>query len=227
VDESSPGICKPYFQVKDVVSPTIAPYYDAYAAPYVDLVQPYYEKLDNNVLTPARGYAVKYGAPRVAQAQAYGKAQWEKSVQPQLLNMQKLAQTQYQQSIAPYASQATAALAPYTDIARTNALQTYYQYLLPTYQTIQPYASQAYLASSAYAVGTAWPAIAWAGENGYDFLNRTIWPQLRVIYIEAVEPQLHKIGERLGRYSDKTATAVEGELRYASPRALITCRELC
>jgi hypothetical protein len=34
---------------------------------------------------------------------------------------------------------------------------------------------------------------------------RTAWPKVRVLYGENVEPQLVRIGERLGRYRDGKA----------------------
>ncbi len=94
-DEHSPRICKPYFQLKDTVSPHLQPYYDSYAAPYVDLVQPYYTTLEQNVLTPSWGYATKHGKPLVLQGQAYGRAQWDQNLQPLLSKYQALAEARY------------------------------------------------------------------------------------------------------------------------------------
>lgn len=45
------------------------------------------------------------------------------------------------------------------------------------------------------------PSLAWAWDKTYIFLDGTILPQIRIIYAENVEPQLAKIGKRLGRYS--------------------------
>lgn len=216
-NETTPRICKPYFQIKHAVSPHLEPYYDAYAAPYVDLARPYYNTVDQKVLTPSWAYATKYGAPRVAQAQAFGQAQWEKSVQPQLTKYQALAKTQYEQNLGPHVDQLSSAVGPYYDIARTNALQTYHELLLPSYQFVEPYALQAYLVASAFTTDTALPSAAWAWNKTYVFLNSTVWPQLRIVYVENVEPQLVKIGQRLGRYSGSSGqkTTVESLSRYA------------
>jgi hypothetical protein len=206
-DETSPRICKPYFQLRHAVSPHLEPYYDTYAAPYVELVRPYYHTLDQRVISPGWGYATKYGAPRILQAQAYGKAQWEKNVQPQIVKYQGSAKAQYDRALAPHVNRFSAAIGPYCDIARTNALQTYHELLLPSYQFVQPYAQQGYLAASAFTTGTAVPSALWAWNKTYVFLDGTVWPQLRAIYVENVEPQLVKIGQRLGRYNGQKAGA--------------------
>lgn len=203
--EDAPRVCKPYFQVKHAVSPHLEPYYDAYAAPYVQLAKPYYDTVDQRVITPAWAYASKYGGPRLAQAQAIGQAQWEKNVQPELIKYQALAKVKYDETLAPHVDRASAAVMPYYEIARSNALQTYHDLILPSYVTLQPYVHQGYNTASVFTTETAIPSIAWAWNKTYVFLDDTVWPQVRVVYSENVEPQLHKIGQRLGRYSGSTA----------------------
>ncbi|KAI0202885.1 hypothetical protein F4808DRAFT_61235 [Astrocystis sublimbata] len=210
-DETSPKICKPYFQAREAVAPHVTPYYDAYAAPYVDLARPYYVKLDRTIITPGRTYAVKYGAPRVVQAQAYGRAQWAKSVQPQVLKYQALAKTQYDQTISPYVDKAAVNVAPYYDIARTNALQTYHEILVPAYTFVQPYALQGYDAAYGVTKDTVIPSTVWAWTRTYAFLDAAVWPHVRDVYVLKVEPQLVRIGERLGRYNEKISKPVAEE----------------
>ncbi|RYP68142.1 hypothetical protein DL769_005588 [Monosporascus sp. CRB-8-3] len=201
--ESSPAICKPYFQLKQAVSPHLGPYYDAYAAPYVDMAKPYYETFDRAVVTPGRTYAIKYGGPKLAQAQAYGQVQWEKQVQPQVAKFQSLARHQYDQTVSPYVAKASVVLGPYYDIAKANAFQTYHELLLPTYSFIQPYLLHSYDAVYAFTKDAVVPSTVWAGNKAYLFLDSTIWPRLRDVYTATVEPQLVRIGERLGRYNRK------------------------
>ncbi|KAK3369788.1 hypothetical protein B0T24DRAFT_365877 [Lasiosphaeria ovina] len=205
-DETSPRMCKPYFQLVQTVSPIFEPYYDAYAAPYVDLVRPYYNVVDQRVISPSWGYAKRHGAPTLQLAQSYGRAQWEKSVQPQVARYQHLAVAQYDQNLGPHVTRVTAVAGPYFEIARTNALQTYHEFLLPSYQYIQPYVYQGYAAASDFTTGKAVPSVIWAWNKTYVFLDATVWPQLRVIYVENVEPQLVKIGKRLGRYNSGKKT---------------------
>ncbi|KXX81830.1 hypothetical protein MMYC01_201822 [Madurella mycetomatis] len=200
-DGTSPRICKPYFKLKHAVAPHLEPYYDTYAAPYVDLVRPYYDTVDRVVITPGWAYAKQHGTPRLHQAQAFGIAHWERSVQPQIAKAQELARAQYAQSLAPHINRASAAVAPFYDIARTNTLQTYHELLLPTYQYIQPHVLDGYRVTSAVISNTVVPSFIWGWNKTYLFLDATVWPQFRAMYVENVEPQLVKIGKRLGRYS--------------------------
>ncbi|KAH8672014.1 hypothetical protein BGZ60DRAFT_504966 [Tricladium varicosporioides] len=225
ITDISPKICKPYFQLREVVAPHIEPYYNAYAAQYVDAARPYYKTLDQRIITPATILGKKYGAPRVAQAQAYGQAQWEKSVQPQVLKYQGIVKAKYDETVGPHIDKAIATASPYYDTAKTNALQTYYGHVLPTYNAARPYAIQGYEILSNFAVDTAIPYSKWAWETGSVFIERTVWPQIRILYGENVEPQLMRIGQRLGRYRDgkKLKAAVDKvESTYASTTASST-----
>lgn len=205
-DEHSPRICKPYFQAKQAAIPHIEPYYDAYAAPYVDLVKPYYDTLDRTVLSPGWSYAAKHGAPQFLKAQAYGQVQWEKNVQPQLLKYQSLVKSKYDESLGPHVNALSAAATPYFDIARTNALQTYHELLLPSYEYLRPHAQTGYRVASSFARDSAVPSAIWAWNKTYVVLDGIVWPQIRSLYLENVEPQLHKIGQRLGRYHGQPST---------------------
>ncbi|KAI1422052.1 hypothetical protein F5Y12DRAFT_658299 [Xylaria sp. FL1777] len=218
-DETSPKICKSYLYTKHAVAPHVSPYYDAYAAPYVDLARPYYDTLDRKVIAPGRVYAVKYGGPRVAQFQAFGHAQWEKSVQPQILKYQALAKAQYDDTISPYVDKAAIAIAPYYNIARTNALQTYHEIIVPTYTFVYPYASQSYDVVYDLTRNTVIPSTVWAWNKTYAFLDSAVWPHLRDVYVLKVEPQLIRIGERLGRYNEKKSKPAVEENESMIPRS--------
>ncbi|KAH6635751.1 hypothetical protein F5144DRAFT_486551 [Chaetomium tenue] len=200
-DNTSPRICKPYFQLKHALVPRVEPYYDTYAAPYVELVRPYYNTVDQTVITPTWSYAKQYGGPRVQQIQALGTAQWEKSVQPQIEKYQGLARAQYNEKLGPHIDRVSDAFGPYYDIARTNTLQTYHELLVPTYLYLQPHLHEGYRAASAFTGDTVVPAFVWTWNKTYAFLDGTVGPQIRAVYVENVEPQLVKIGKRLGRYS--------------------------
>ena len=218
-DENSSHVCKPYFQVKQAVTPHLEPYYDAYAAPYVDLVKPYYSTLDRAVITPSWSFAAKHGAPQLLKAQAYSQVQWETNIQPQLRKYQSVVKTKYDETLAPHVNTLSIAAAPYYDIARTNALQTYHEILLPSYEYLQPHAQTGYRIASAFARETAVPSAIWAWNKTYFVLDGVVWPQIRGLYVENVEPQLHKIGERLGRYNDRTSSqkpATEALTRYVT-----------
>lgn len=199
--EASPRICKPYFQLKHTVAPHLEPYYNTYAAPYVEVARPYYDTVDQRILTPSWAYATKYGGPRIAQAQAFGQTQWEKNVQPGLTKYQTLAKAKYDQSLAPHVDQVVVAVTPYYEIAKSNAQQTYNDLLVPSYVFVEPYIQRGYSTASVFATETAIPSAAWAWNKIYFFLDSTVWPHLRFVYTENVEPQLVKIGQRLGKYN--------------------------
>lgn len=199
------------------MAPHLEPYYDTYAAPYVELARPYYETVDQKVLTPGWTYATKYGGPRVAQAQEFGQAHWEKNVQPELAKYQALAKVKYDQTLAPHVEKASSVVAPYYDIARTNVLQTYHEVLLPSYVFVQPYAQKGYATASTFTTETAIPSVAWAWNNTFIFLDSTVWPQVRILYKQNVEPQLVKIGQRIGRHNaSNTQKAAETISRYVA-----------
>ncbi|KAM0238885.1 hypothetical protein ACHAP5_008519 [Fusarium lateritium] len=202
-DETSPSICKPYFQIKNSVQPHVQPYYDNYAAPYVEIARPYYNTVDSKVWQPTRAYAVQYGAPWAEKARVHTVAQWEKNGQPQLAKYQTLAHAHYDKSVGPYVNQAGQKLGPYYEIARTNGLQVYYEYLQPGYEFVQPYAAKGYGAASDFTTTTALPTAYWTWNKTYSFLDGNVWPHIRAVYVQNVEPQLVRIGERLGRYKTK------------------------
>ncbi|KAM0346387.1 hypothetical protein ACHAPU_005450 [Fusarium lateritium] len=203
-NETSPSICKHYLQIKNSVQPHVQPYYDNYAAPYVEIARPYYNTVDNKVWQPTRAYAVQYGAPWAEKARAHTVAQWEKNGQPQLVKYQTLARGHYDKSVGPYVNQASQKLGPYYEIARTNGLQVYYEYVQPGYEYVQPYAAKGYGAVSDFTTTTALPTAYWTWNKTYSFLDSNVWPHIRAVYVQNVEPQLVRIGERLGR--DKTKT---------------------
>ena len=156
--------------------------------------------VNNNFVTPARFYAARFGTPWVIKGQEYAQAQWQKTAQPKITKLQALTQEKYDQSLAPYLSQAGEVIEPYYGIARTNVLQMYYEHILPGYEFAEPYAAQGYRLTSDFATAKAVPAAYWAYDKSYAFAYTAIWPQVRVLYLENVEPQLVRIGERLGRY---------------------------
>ena len=217
--DNSPRVCKPYLTARSHVAPYLGPYYNAYAAPYVETARPYVEKLEKQVYTPVvrfgqHGYKL-YGAPRVDQARAYGQTQWEKTVKPQIDIAQAHARKHYDSSLAPHVGKASAVIAPYYKAGQKNVLETYNSQLLPAYTKSRPYVEKTYALGHKLAVDTGLPYLQKAWSFGVVFIDRTLWPKLRVLYGENVEPQLVRIGERLGRYRDgrKLMAAVENIYR--------------
>lgn len=215
-DDNSPFVCEHYFRAKDAVSPHLQPYYDHYAAPYVEVARPYYDAVNSRVLAPTRAYTAHYGAPWVQRGQDYAWSQWELNGQPRLARLQALVKDKYDQSLAPHLTKGRETVEPYYQIARTNSLQILYEYIIPGYEFGRPYAARGYDVASDFTVNKALPAANWAWDMSNAFLETTVWPQLRLVYVENVEPQLVRIGERLGRYKNKAKSKV---LPKHSPKA--------
>lgn len=200
--DTSPQICKPYLQFREYVTPYTQPYYDQYAAPYVEKVQPYIDQANDKVYKPASAVYTQYGAPRVAQAQEVGQQQWKKSIKPSLDVIQEQAGQQYQTILAPHVKKAQDTVKPYYEPIVSSASDIWEIELEPVYRKTRPLAEKLYRQGSAFAVHTALPQAQFVGNTVWTFWSRQIWPRLAILYGENVEPQLLRITERLGRYKD-------------------------
>jgi hypothetical protein len=214
-------VCKPYLTARSHIAPYLTPYYDVYAKPYVDAAHPYIDKLEKQVFIPAlntgkHSYAV-YAEPRVNQAREIGQVHWGKTVKPQLDAAQLQLRKSYDASLAPHVNKVSSATAPYYTAGRDSLLQTYNTQFLPVYTASRPHVERSYALGHEAFVETGLPYAKWAWGSSMVFIDRTIWPKLRILYGENVEPQLMRIGERLGRYRDgkKLKAAVQELDRYA------------
>ncbi|KAI9819073.1 MAG: hypothetical protein M1826_001203 [Phylliscum demangeonii] len=205
--ESSPRVCEPYLAARSYVYPRLQPYYNSYAAPYVDTVRPYVANVESKVVRPVvkggRRVYERYGALRVDQMRQYGEREWERTLRPRLDVVAAKAGEQYNATVAPHVARAARAASPYYGVARDSFLQTYYAHVLPTYTTSLPYAQRAYLAGQSFVLDIGLPYTNSALSSASALISRTIWPRVRILYGENVEPQLVRIGERLARYRDK------------------------
>jgi hypothetical protein len=206
VNDSSPGVCKPYLQVRSQVEPYVKPYYDIYVALYVEKAQPYTQKFNDQVYAPSSKFAKQsyeiYGAPRVNQARSYSEEQWQKIVLPQLVAAQVQINDVYGSSIAPHVDKISAVAGPYYGTARDNALKIHKEHILPAYAKSKPYIYNAYSTGHHLAVETGLPYIQQTWTSVVLFVDETMWPKLRHLYSENVEPQLLKIGDRLAKYRE-------------------------
>ena len=204
--EDSPRVCKPYLTTRSHIAPYIEPYYNSYAAPHVEKVKPYVERFSREIYTPSFNYGKQtydtYGAPKVEQIREFGQEKWEKIVKPQLDTAQFQAKKQYESNLAPHVSKASAAAAPYYTSSREGVTQIYSAHVLPAFEASRPYVERSYAVGHQVFIDTGLPYVTTAWEYTAAFFNRTLWPKLRILYGENVEPQLVRIGERLGRYRD-------------------------
>ncbi|ORY12981.1 hypothetical protein BCR34DRAFT_282444 [Clohesyomyces aquaticus] len=207
LSESSPQVCKPYLHARSYATPYLDPYYHTYLAPQVEKVQPYVDRFESQVYTPLATFTkdnyARYGAHRVAQAQNYLEAQWDRTVRPQLQTAQDRVKGQYDVHLAPYVKRATDVAAPYYEQTKDSMQEIYHLTVLPTYEAVLPYAQEGYRYGHHVVSHIVFPYVRTAKDLGWAFVTRTVWPQLRVLYGDNVEPQLVRIRERLGRYRDQ------------------------
>lgn len=93
--------------------------------------------------------------------------------------------------------------APYYDQTKTSLDEIYHLSILPAYETSLPYLRKAHIVGHHFLVDTVFPHVNAAKDATWAFILRTVWPQLRILYGDNVEPQLVRISERLGRYRDQ------------------------
>lgn len=182
------------------------PYYNSYVAPYVDLARPYANQIQSQVIDPTVGFGKKtygvYGAPKVEKVRAYVQQNWDKTLKPQVQAVRAQAVKHYDASIAPHMVKASEMAEPYYSASRDNMVHAYNGRVLPAYEASRPYAEKTYLMGHKAVVETGYPYAQWIWTSSFTFLNGIIWPRVRVLYGENVEPQLVRISERLGRYRD-------------------------
>jgi hypothetical protein len=207
LDASSPRVCAPYLQARSYAAPYLDPYYQTYVAPYVEKVKPYTDRFESQVYTPAAKFTTDkyatYGAHRVEQAKKYSNAQWDKSVRPQIQTAQDKVKGQYEQYLGPHVQTVTKAAGPYWDQSKASLEEIYHLSVLPAYEASLPYLRKAHSQGHYAVVNIVFPHVRTAKDATLAFLMRTVWPQVRVLYGDNVEPQLVRISERLGRYRDQ------------------------
>jgi hypothetical protein len=204
--DDSPKICKPYFDASSYITPYVKPYYDDYASAYVESARPYVDNFQRHVYSPVVDLTKQsyrsYAAPNVDQARVYGQHQWKGFIKPYLEASRVLAKSRYDSALAPQIRTLSASIGPYYATAQQYGLQLYNERILPTYNASRPYAVFLYSSSCRMVtdIGLPYAKSAWVSTNL--LFDRIVWPRLRILYGENVEPQLVRIGERLGRYRD-------------------------
>ncbi|KAF1943302.1 hypothetical protein EJ02DRAFT_453406 [Clathrospora elynae] len=199
LNDASPRICKPSLQALSYAAPYVDPYYQAYVAPQVDKVKPY--------ITPVKAFArdkyATYGAHRVEHATKYAESQYDKSVRPQLQIAQDKVKGQYDMYLGPHVKTVSDAVGPHYDQLKYSLGEIYHLTVLPAYERSLPYLRKGHAYGNHVLVDIVYPHVHIAKDATWAFVVRSVWPQLRVLYGDNVEPQLVRISERLGRYRDQ------------------------
>jgi hypothetical protein len=200
-------VCKPYLQARSYAAPYLDPYYQTYAAPYVEKVKPYTDRFEQQVYSPVAKFTTDqyatYGAHRVDQAKKYSTSQWDRSVRPQIQAAQGKVQGQYDIYLGPHVKAVSTAAAPYYEQTKASLDEIYHLSVLPAYEASLPYLRKAHAQGNHVVVNLIFPYVRAGKDATSAFLMRTLWPQVRVLYGDNVEPQLVRISERLGRYRDQ------------------------
>jgi hypothetical protein len=207
LDDASPRVCTPYLQARSFATPYLDPYYQTYLAAHVEKVRPYADRFERQIYTPAAAftkdkYAV-YGAHRVEQAKQQAIAGWDKAVRPHLQTAQDKIQGQYDDHLGAHVKKASDAAAPYYSQTKDTLNTVYHSSVLPTYEASLPYLRKARIQGHHLVADVIFPNVHAAKDITWTFLVRNVWPQLRILYGDNVEPQLVRISERLGRYRDQ------------------------
>lgn len=170
-------------------------------------MQPYIDSLESHVYTPVSTFAKaqydRHASYRVAQTQKYLEAEWDKTVRPQLQNAQDWTAQQYNVFLAPHVTQASDLVRPHLHQTWDSCNEIYHLSILPTYEAGLPYAQKGYTHGHYIVTRIIFPRVHAAKNIGWAFITRSVWPQLRVLYGDNVEPQLVRIRERLGRHRDQ------------------------
>ena len=122
-------------------------------------------------------------------------------------------QKQYEASIAPHLTKVSSMGLPYYTAGRDNLYTFYNGRLVPAYHSARPYVLSGYGTTHTFLSETALPHVTGAWSSSMNLIYRTLWPKLRVLYGESVEPQIVRIYEKVVNYQDgKKVTAVADEV---------------
>lgn len=206
MDGTSPRVCEPYLIARSHVEPVVAPYYETYAAPYVNQARPYVKVFNQKVYTPTSKFAqasyTKYGAPALEQAQAYGAAQWKAQVSPRVQTAQNKVHQLYLAEVDPYVQKGLTVVSPYYKKANSVAVTVYWDHFVPFYTRSQPFIGKTYSTSQQILTTHVLPGAHYTWSSVVYFANSSLWPHITGLYSEQVEPQLVKIGQRLASYRE-------------------------
>ena len=212
---SDHALCKPYFTVREYVTPHVQPYYSKYAAHHVESLKPYYDQLDQRVLSPAGAAANTYLLPQVERASGVAGTVYQVYARPQIAKYEEWAHNQYEQSVQPAVRRGSDVVAPYVAIASDSARATYNEVLVPAYLALAPYAVSGYEVAADFTRETAVPNVKWASGKVFTFGKEAVWPHVEAVYEEHIEPQLAKIGQRLGKYGGRAAGLQKAKTTHA------------
>ena len=199
-------VCKPYLIARTHLDPYLTPYYNQYAAPYVEVARPYAQVFNERIYTPAarvtkQGYD-RYGAPTLERARVYGEEQWRAQAVPRLRAAQENVHNVYVVNVDPHVQRVLAAVRPHYELASGTLVAVYGNYVVPYYDWSRPHIEKSYASGRQLVETTVLPLARETWSSVVYFANSSLWPTMTGLYSENVEPQLVKIGQRLASYRE-------------------------
>lgn len=195
--------------------------YQAYAAPYVDIVKPYGDGFNQKIYTPTAKFTkdnyAKYGAPRFEKAWEYGSGQWETIAVPRLQMVCDSVTDIYNTSVEPHRKNVVSTINPYYTVAHERAQHLYESYFLPSYLQTKPFLNKAYIYGHDVLAESIFPYVQKVWSLVMAFMDSTVLPRVTGLYSQNVEPQLIRIGQKLASYREgrKLRAVVDEVDRYA------------
>ncbi|KAF2398027.1 hypothetical protein EJ06DRAFT_532393 [Trichodelitschia bisporula] len=226
ITDESPNVCKPYLRIKSHIAPHVSPHYNHYLKPYVDLTDPYIDRLNEQLYDPVASFTKRnyqaYAAAHVQSIQKQAGKTWSAAIQPQIEASERAVQEAYGRTLAPHVDKVTAVTVPHLNRAKDEALEIFDTTLVPLYHRTLPYLQAIYAHGHHITAHAVLPYVRKVETSALSFLNRRIWPQLVILYGENVEPQLMRISERLGRYKDTKKLEAEIDSLNSSEKMVLS-----
>lgn len=196
--------------------PHVVTYYDQYAAPYVEIAQPYAERIHENVYVPVKQYTqdkyYEHGDQHVKRAITYVQDEWDRVAGPKVREVADTVRNKYVTVVEPSAQQMLEASAPYQEAALTLQSKAKYHaghiatfYAEKYNQFVKPYVAQGLVKGQEYAVVAADKAVPYSKQAlsaAVGFWTETVRPRITGLYSQNIEPQLVKIGRKLATYRE-------------------------
>ena len=193
----------------------MTPYYETYAAPYIEAAQPYAHNFHKNIYSPTKSFTVRqyrtYGAPRVEQGLDFLGERWTETVAPRLHATRNSLARSYSSSVKPHITKTRDIVVPRYQATAESLAHVRDNYFSPYYSQLEPGVSRTYAVIHDLISNKVLPH----GQNlwlvSLDFVNGTLRPWVARLYVENVEPQLIKIGNKLreGKRTPLTGEKVE------------------
>ena len=201
LDGFSPQVCGPYLNARSHIDPYVTPYYETYAAPYIEAVQPYAHNFHRNIYSPTKTFAVRqyrtYGAPRLEQGLNFFGERWTETVTPRLHATRNSLARSYSSSVKSHITKTRDIVVPRYQATAESLAHVRDNYFSPYYAQLEPGVSRTYAVIHDLISNKILPHGKKLCLVSVDFVNGTLRPWVARLYFENVEPQLIRIGNKL------------------------------